>query len=310
MTSRTFGALIGLAVSLVLAASASATTPPTRQFQSTYAAYDPWTAWERWKPQPQCTESQVIYGSEPATTGTYPVLIYVHGTGANLTDNQEGQVMAQLAAAQGFVAVAPTYDSVRTNNAAGVAGHAACMFGEGNADNVESYACSLPEANCSDGVLVAGFSQGGVIALLAANYSPLVDAAWVMGVNGSIPQIEPPPSGLRRLPDDRVRLNIGQLDLTKGGGGPFEPNGIEAVTGENCGIAYDCLQPDGAGYYVVSNEEVADHIADHCYWESVHLRDYSCTLRPTIAGLDPGFAPPSTTPWSLISNLNWLRSQL
>jgi hypothetical protein len=49
---------------------------------------------------------------------------------------------------------------------------------------------------------------------------------------------------------------------------------------------------------------VADGSAEHCYWMSVHKFTYSCTLHPTIAGLDPGFAPPSTTPWSLISSLN------
>ncbi|HUO69772.1 MAG TPA: hypothetical protein VMU39_03265 [Solirubrobacteraceae bacterium] len=33
----------------------------------------------------------------------------------------------------------------------------------------------------------------------------------------------------------------------------------------------------------------------------------SCTWTPT---LDPGFAPPSTKPWSLITNLDWLKAHL
>lgn len=44
--------LIALLVWLSAAPSADATLA-TQQFQSTYAAYNPWVAWERWLPQPQ-----------------------------------------------------------------------------------------------------------------------------------------------------------------------------------------------------------------------------------------------------------------
>lgn len=297
---------------MLFGAAGTAAAVPTQQFQTTYGAYNPWTSWESWLSQPQCTETQVVYGSEPSTPGTYPVLIYIHATLSNLSGNQEGQVITELAAAQGFVAVAPTYDSNGTRNPKGFNGNATCMFNSAKSSNVISYACSLPEANCSGGVLVAGFSQGGELALLAKNYNSQVTAAWAMGVNGiQAPSLLlPPPAGTRALADDKVRINVGQLDVTNGGAGPFDVSGLSAITGASCGTTYDCLQPDGSGYYIVSNAEVADHIADHCYWMRSHKGGYSCTLNPTIAGLDPAFAPPSTTPWSLISNLDWLRSQL
>ena len=285
---------------------------PTQQFQATYPAYNPSTAWEWWLPQPQCTETQTIYGSEPTAPGTYPVLIYLHGTLADWTGNQEGQVISQLAAAQGFVAIAPTYDSSRTRNTKGFNGNATCMFNPSRSGNVISYACSLPEADCSGGVLLAGFSQGGELALRAKNYNADVTAAWVIGVNGAgeTGAALPSPAGTRALATSKLRVNVGQLDVTNQGAGPLDVTGLNAITGVNCGPTYDCLQADGSGYYIVSNSEVADHIADHCYWMRSNKYFYSCTLYPTIAGLDPGFAPPSTTAWSLITNLDWLRSQL
>jgi pimeloyl-ACP methyl ester carboxylesterase len=231
---------------------------------------------------------------------------------ADWSGNQEGQVIVQLAAEQGFVALAPTYDSSSTNNDAGKNGHAACMFGPSHPNNVVSYACSLAEADCSNGVLVAGFSQGGSIALRAKNYDPQVTAAWVMGANG-LPidtQNEAAPAGTRALPDNKLRIDLGELDVTPGGTGAPNVTGLAALTGDNCGGIYDCLQSDGSGYYIVSNAEVADHSADHCYWMAVSKIWYGCTLHPTIAGLDPGFAPPSTLTWSMITNLNWLAGQL
>jgi dienelactone hydrolase len=108
------------------------------------------------------------------------VIIYVHSTFADLSGNQEGQVITQLAAAQGFVALAPTYDSTTARTARGEDEHATCMFGPGN--SVINYACSLAEADCSTDVMVAGFSQGGGIAMRAKRY----DSKWLRpGGSGS-----------------------------------------------------------------------------------------------------------------------------
>jgi hypothetical protein len=48
-------------------------------------------------------------------------------------------------------------------------------------------------------------------------------------------------------------------------------------------------------------------VADHCYWEQASGGSSSCTLYPTIAGLDPGFYPGTTYPWSLYQGLTWLK---
>src|ERR1700744_4081106 len=125
------------------------------------------------------------------------------------------------------------------------------MFSQKASTNVISYACSLPEADCSGGVGVSGFSQGGAIAVVAANYDSRVKAAWVMGVNGPTPAMGlAPPAGTRVLPDDKIRDDLGQLDVTGGGGSPLDTSALTALTGDSCGTTYNCLQPDGSGYYI------------------------------------------------------------
>jgi hypothetical protein len=283
------------------------------QFQTTYRGYNPWDEWNASRLD-KCTDTQPIYGSEPAAAGTYPVLLYMHGTFADWVGNQEGQRFVALAAAQGFVAAAPTYDSWLTFSPNGVDRHAQCAFSPGEAGNAVAQVCGRPKADCSKGILVAGFSQGGAIAARAANFAPTVRAAWPLGVNGPVvPAALAVPAGTRVLPDDRIRINVGEADVdttdaTTGKVTGMQLSGLNALSGSNCATA-SCLRPDGSGYYVVQNSEVADGVADHCFWESVNSQNpaNSCVVTPTF---DPGFPPPSTKPWSLSANLDWLRAQL
>lgn len=79
---------------------------------------------------------------------------------------------------------------------------------------------------------------------------------------------------------------------------------LNKLTGLNCS-ASPCLRPDGSGYYVVEHSEVADGVADHCWWQSVNtwVPSNSCSWSPTF---DPGFTQPGGTSWSLPANLDWL----
>jgi pimeloyl-ACP methyl ester carboxylesterase len=298
---------------VICAPAARADTLPVVPFQATYRGYNPWDEWNGSQPD-KCTESQPIYGSEPAAAGTYPVLLYMHGTYADWGGNQEGQRVVALAAAQGFVAPAPTYDSWLTLSPNGVDRHAQCMFSPAASANAVAQVCARAKADCSRGILVAGFSQGGAIAARAANFSGDVRAAWVMGVSGpAISAALAAPAGTRVLPDDRVRIDVGEADVdttdaTTGKVTGMQLNALNAVSGSGCSTP-SCLRPDGSGYYVVQNSDVADGVADHCYWQSVATQNpaNSCVWTPTF---DPGFPPPSTKPWSLPANLDWLRAQL
>lgn len=284
---------------LVTGVGVAAAQTSTAQFQTPYRAYNLW----EWGAD-KCTYTHQIYGSEPAAPGKYPVLLYTHGTLADWGGNSEGKRIVELAAAQGFVAAALTYDSWVASTPTAIDGNAGCMFSSGSSGNALAQVCARPKAHCSKGVVVAGFSAGGAIAARAANFAAQVRAAWVMGVNGPvIAQALAAPAGSRALPNDRLRMNLGQLEVG------IDLTALNELTGSSCSTS-PCLRPDGSGYQVVEHAEVADRVADHCYWQSVnpYVPSNSCTWNETP--FDPGFAPPSTRPWSLLTSLAWLRSKL
>jgi dienelactone hydrolase len=259
-----------------------------------------------------CDAAEPIYVSEPAAPGSYPVVIYLHGTGDNYGGDQDGQDVAQMAADQGWLGAAVTWVDVNATQQ-GVDGQANCMFDVASPGDALAQICSLPQADCSHGVVLSGMSTGGAIAARAKNFNSAVDAVWAMGVSGPVaPAALAAPAGTRALPNDRLRIDDGQTDLQvtnpSTGQVSFDFSGVNALTGQGC-QTFNCLNPDGSGYYVVQNSEVADGVADHCFWMDVNLADpaNSCTLTPTF---DPGFIPPSTTQWSITNSLAWLRAEL
>ena len=283
--------------------TAAGQTSSTVQFQSSYRAWNVWDDWQWWLPD-KCTLTQQIYGSEPSAQGRYPVLLYLHGYVADTLGNLEGQRVAELAASQGFVAAAFTYESSVVWSTAAADKNARCMFDPDSNGNALANVCARPKADCSRGVVVAGFSSGGAIAARAANFSPQVRAGWLLGVNGpAVPEALAPPAGSRALPNNRIRISVGRSDIDGN-----DLTALNMLTGRSCS-ASPCLGPDGSGYYVVEHSEVADGVADHCWWQSVNLvvPTNSCTSPPTF---DPGFPPPGTAPWSLTTNLDWLRAAL
>lgn len=299
------GGLATTALALVLltigAGTAAAQTPSTVQFQSSYRAWNTWDDWKWWLPD-KCTLTQQIYGSEPSAPGRYPVLLYLHGTLADWGGNAEGRRVAELAASQGFVAAAFTYDSWVASTAPAIDSNARCMFSPSSNGNALANVCARPKADCSRGVVVAGFSAGGAIAARSANFSPQVRAGWLLGVTGpAIPEALASPAGTRALPNNRIRITVGRSDVS-------DYTALNRLTGRSCS-ASPCLGTDGSGYYVVENAEVADGVADHCWWQSVNrwVPTNSCTWTPTF---DPGFPPPGTAPWAMMTNLNWLRAAL
>ena len=281
---------------------------PVQTFTTTHSAFKPSSS-SSLPPAQRCTQTMNLYGAKPTAAGTYPLLLYVPGTYGDYTD-AEGKLFVQHAAAQGFVAVAVEYDSSITNTNAGHQGQAFCMFDQSHPNSALSNACAVAGADCSRGALVTGFSQGGAIALISKNYTPNVNAVWTLGVSAEIyPSNTVPanaiaaPNGTRVLPNNKLVMNMGQAtNIFTKNLASYDLPSLKAMTGANCGTSFQCLQTDGSGYYVVANSEVADNNADHCYWTK------SCSLSPS--SLEVGFQPPATTQWTLIRNLDWLRSQL
>lgn len=296
--------LLAVLACLIPAAAAQAQTLPIQTFQYTYRGFSPYVDWEWWLSSAQrCQETQPVYGAEPTTGGPYPVVIYLHSTLADWANNNEGQLFAAAAAAQGYEAVAFTYDSWLTwSSAAQIDSHAECMFGADAPGNAVSQVCARAKADCSHGILVVGFSQGGAMATQAANYYPHTAAVWAMGVNAPVvPQELPAPGGTRALPNSALRITDGWSDLTSSGS--YNASAVEQITGDTCGTNPDCLQPDGSGYYVVTNAQDPGGNSSHCFMDL----DGDCSTDPVF---NSGFAPPSTQPWSLISGLDWLKTHL
>jgi hypothetical protein len=290
--------------SVAVAQSASAQLP-TVQFQGTYNGLMPYIDWAWWlTPSQMCLENQPFYGSQPATGGPYPVLIYLHGTLADWGNNVEGQRFVQAAAAHGFVAAAFNYDSwITWGSPRDIDLHANCMFNTSSPGNGISQICARPQANCSNGFVVTGFSQGAAIGGRAKNFNAGVQGLWAMGLTGpNIPEALATPTGTRALPNNKLRITLGQGDIQTSTTSQPDFSALNAMTGQSC-TTFNCLRPDGSGYYVVSNSEVSSGMATHCYW---YAGNACSTLSPT---LDPTFVS-GTTPWSLSTNLSWLAGLL
>jgi len=292
---------------------------PIKTFQTTYKGYNTGTSWMSWLSDAQrCSKTQTIYGAKPTVTGDYPTLIYMHGTTADSNQNKEGQRFVERAAAQGFHALAVTYRSSGSLNEKGLHRHAYCAFDQSRSGNAMAAVCATAGASCSKGVVLAGFSQGAAIAAIAKNYNDKVKAVWAIGLSAYIyPKYEIPtntfaaPHGTRALPNDKLVINMGQSsNISKKNLIAEDLPSLKKLTGQDCGSGFNCLQQDGSGYYVVSNAEIKDKVADHCYWMMVNKwsTGMSCTTSPKE--FEPGFQPPALTNWSMIRNLEWLRSQI
>ncbi len=238
------------AISVLATLSGAASAASITTFQGSFKALQPWLGYANIN-RITCSETRTIYGAEPADGLTHPVLIWAHSTGQDLNiagPDAEGENFIAQAAAQGYVAISPTYDSIPTISNPATLAQARCMMDSTyNKQSAVAYACSLPEANCAQGIYTMGFSQGGAIALEAGNYTP-VRAAFAMGVNdtANYPPLAPPPTGTRVLPNNDVLIEDGAEDVQSTG-----VSGLELPTGDTC-TGTDCLQPDGSGWYACS----------------------------------------------------------
>jgi hypothetical protein len=162
--------------------------------------------------------------------------------------------------------------------------------------------------------VVGGFSQGSVIATLAKNFDSRVRAAWALGVGVQYAVFNLwacMANGNRTLPSDRLRAVNGQFDqfvgstiLTPNAG----RNQVQELTGFTCGAsAFSCLQSNGSGWYIVRDAEINGGQAEHCYMRQfrTNVIPLQCTLFPNLVNDQ---WRNGTAPWSLNSNLDWLKS--
>jgi hypothetical protein len=261
-----------------------------------------------------CNAPFEIRGLEPSAPGAYPVFIYTVGTLETIDNNGAADAAVADMAARGFVAAAVEYDTAEFAGCGVISGKARCIYNTANPNSAVSKLCSRPKADCSKGIVVGGFSQGSVIATLAKNFDSRVRAAWALGVGVQYAVFNLRAcmaNGNRTLPNDRLRAVNGQFDqfvgstiLTPNAG----RNQVQELTGFTCGpSAFSCLQSNGSGWYIVREAEINGGQAEHCYMRQfrTNVIGLQCTQFPNLVNDQ---WRNGTAPWSLNSNLDWLKS--
>jgi hypothetical protein len=246
-----------------------------------------------------CGSSYNIVGEEPATAGRHPVFIYTVGTTEN-NNNGQGLAVIKKMAEKGYVAAMVGYSSGLFGSCTYISNKARCIFNPASTTSAIATICSRAKADCSKGIVTAGFSQGSIIATLAKNFDSRVRAAYGVGLHKNYTTFSAScvlPTN-RTLPQNRLRAVNGEGDVFGGNTEASNRTSSIAVTGYTC-TGTNCLQADGSGWYVLKGNEVVDGTADHCYMRA----SGGCT--GSQVNNDANWFN-GTNAWGLNSSLNWL----
>ena len=257
------------------------------------------------------TSKNGIKGYEPADGNTHPVFVFVTGTQLSGSwDTALDEDLIQYMAGQGFVAATVQYDNTTYPSSCGVmTTKASCIYNSGSSSSAISKLCSRPTADCANkGIYVSGISQGANISSLAANYGAHMKAAYLMS-NGDVAASLYNLSGCL----DKSHLSFassqllevsGESDQFFGGSQSGVQTQLQHVSGVSCAKgAYNCLQADGSGWYIVANSQVSDGTADHCYM--MNGSNSTCSNSNT---LDPNWDNGSVV-WEKSQDLAWLANK-
>lgn len=249
-----------------------------------------------------CNSSYNISGMEPGTAGKYPVFVYMVGTYETYNNASATEAVKRMAG-KGYVAATIEYASSTFGTCSDIGAKASCAFNPNSAASAISQLCTRGKADCSKGIVVAGFSQGSIMAILAKNYDSRIQAAYAIGAGVQYTNYDLRTcvaNGNRSLPSDRLLAVNGEKDNFNGGTASAARSQLQEVTGMNCGsTAYGCQATNNSGWLIVKNSQVSDLSADHCYMR------LSGDCYGSESSLDAGWKS-GTQNWQLESNLNWL----
>jgi len=253
-----------------------------------------------------CGTTYSIIGAEPNDGLKHPVFIYTVGTWESY-DAASALAAVNGMAARGYVAATVAYANDSFGDCGKLGLRAQCLYNPTNPSSAASTLCARGAADCSKGVVTAGFSQGSVMATLAHDYNPAVQAVYGIGdgVRYSIYNLNSCMSaGQYSLPSDRLRVVNGIHDQFLGPSATGAYSQSRTVTGMDCPDgSTSCFRSNGSGWYVVQNIQVEDGFAEHCYMYIRHGLQDSCP--ETEYSLDAGWEN-GTDAWQLNANLDWL----
>lgn len=249
----------------------------------------------------ECSSTYNIVGMEPTTPGKHPVFVYMVGTWENFTNASALEAVKRMAA-KGYVAATVEYGNSAFGSCDVIGSKSKCIFDPNNAASAITQICSRKGADCRKGLVVGGFSQGSIMAVLAKNYDARVQAAYGLGTGvqyASTDLRQCMANGNHVLPNDRLRIVNGEADEFMGGNQLTVRSQMQEVTGLNCGLtANGCVNPNGSGWHMVQQLRMTSGLADHCYMRSAGCGSSEDTLQP--AWQSGGEA------WQLEQNLQWL----
>lgn len=245
-----------------------------------------------------CGTNYSIRGRAPSDTGNYPVFVYLMGTFESFPTPAASAAVERMAR-RGFLAVNLDYPNGSFGECPTLSRRSECAFERGRSGSAVSAVCERPEADCTKGLVVAGFSQGSILSVLAHDYDTRVRAVYGMGAGVKYANFDLRScvaDGNRSLPSTRLRAVNGEQDGFLGGDSTSVQAQLEELTGLTCGgDSVSCFRPKRSGWDIVLDGEVADGTADHCY-----MNDGGC-----FNALDPGWENGSDS-WALQQNLDWL----
>jgi hypothetical protein len=247
-----------------------------------------------------CGTAYNIQGKEPSSTSKYPVFIYMVGT-SETYNNASALAAVDEMAGRGYVAATVQYPNSFFGDCATLSGRAKCIFDASSASSAVAALCSRPAADCSKGIVVAGFSQGSILAILSKNHDARVQAAYGLGAGVQYSTYDLRAcvaNGKRTLTSDRLRAVNGEADGFLGGAESAVRGQLQELTGRSCTSA-SCLASNGSGWYIVKHAEVSDGNADHCYMRA------SGGCSGSQGSLDQKWLN-GTYDWSVDPNMQWL----
>lgn len=249
-----------------------------------------------------CGSTYNISGAEPSAAGTYPVFIYMVGTSESY-NNAAAMATVNDMAQKGYVAATIDYATSQFGTCSVLGAKSSCAFNPNSTTSAVSQLCSRAKADCSKGIVVAGFSQGSILAILSKNYDSRVQAVYGMGVSNTYSTYDLSScvsNGNRTLQSDRLRAVDGEKDNFAGGSQSAVQSSLQNVTGVNCKTgSYSCLTSNNSGWIIVKNSQVQDGSADHCYMRA------SGDCLGSQNSLDQGWQT-GTVNWEMDPNLQWL----
>jgi hypothetical protein len=157
--------------------------------------------------------------------------------------------------------------------------------------------CARPKIDCSLGITVIGIASGAAVGAIAAGLPDLPFPIKAVGMSqtGTIGECLSNAALGNSLPKEMRRSIISSTD-GKFGSTPAEVLAMQKeLSGYDCGEDYDCIQPDGSGYYVFDSDTIGKPLP-HGLWflwafRGQGLYSYTELFKWTIASITPDDAP-------------------